>query len=54
MTDNVSVFRAGESRMLARCLEKHMKTFADELSMPLKKAFRKPRPLGFSGWHEVR
>ena len=40
--------------MLARCREKLKKIFADELSRPFKKVFRKLRQLGFSGSPEVR
>ena len=40
--------------MLARCREKPKKIFAGELSRLLKKVFRKPRRLGFSGWREGR
>jgi len=35
--------------MLAHCRRKLKKTFADELLRQFRKAFRKPRRLGFSG-----
>jgi hypothetical protein len=34
--------------MLARCRERHKKTFGGESWKPLRKVFRKPKRLGFS------